>query len=82
MHHVLSACGNIAGRFDLKPEGQNVDKSSMDVEKPSLQEIVDQLSVMVLYLRDENAKMSSTITALNKRLDKLDPAVITASTSS
>jgi hypothetical protein len=85
MHdHFITA----TGRFDLRlAQGQSADVSSMDVDKASLQEIVDKLSVMVLHLhneslhlraeavqlRDENAKMNSTLTVLNERLDKLSP---------
>ena len=38
--------------------------SSVDIDKVNMQEIVDTLSVVVLQLRDENAKMNSTLTAL------------------
>jgi hypothetical protein len=47
-------------------------------DKATLQEIVDKLSLMVLHLheealqlRHENAKMNSTLTELNDKLDKL-----------
>jgi hypothetical protein len=38
--------------------------SSVDIDKADLQEIVDALSLMVLHLRDENAKITATLTAL------------------
>jgi hypothetical protein len=58
------------GRIDLKlAEGQPYGTNSLDMDKTGLQEIIDTLSVMVfqlrdevLQLRDENARMNSTLT--------------------
>jgi hypothetical protein len=45
-------------------QGEPVDSSSLDIDNADVQEIVDALSVMVLHLRDENAKITATLTAL------------------
>jgi hypothetical protein len=64
---IFLARGNATGRFDLRgAQGQTSDMSSIDIDKASLQEVVDKLSVMVLslhsevrHLRDEQAQMNS-----------------------
>ena len=53
------------GTFDRRlAEGRPVVMSSVDIDNASKQETIDTLSVLVLHLRDENARMNSTMAAL------------------